>query len=189
MSIPVESAIASLQKATIDWRRYLDHHKPTGINGSEGFMEANVRFGFIGVLLLRVLKYHTFLSERWPNIIGQDCTHILQHDLIIDTESFYWQCGRFRKLAKELDGLAGFEAPGVRDVRNHLIEHPEGKSSRLLIATFSWDADSGPKIKAVGRPHDASQHFLDAGLFLNASRFYEELSDRIAKALPPNPAA
>jgi len=55
-------------------------------------------------------------------------------------ECFYYSAFRTQHLIAFLPHLKGFEVIGVRDVRNHLIEHPEGKDSAGINRGFS----SGP---------------------------------------------
>jgi hypothetical protein len=50
-------------------------------------------------------------------------------------------------LEKHLPFAKGFKAPGVRDARNKLIEHPE-KDDGIVPRTVLVDVE-GPKIKAV----------------------------------------
>jgi hypothetical protein len=93
-------------------------------------------------------------------------------------ESFYYFAGRARALARSkeepLPGLRSFEAEGVRNVRNHLIEHPEGASSRVFIA--SWGTGSGGPVMKAARYEGQEDVFPDAGFFANAVEFRERLN-------------
>src|SRR2546422_4107921 len=60
-----------------------------------------------------------------------------EREMKLMTEAFYYFAGRVRSILRHksvpLPGLEGFESEGVRNVRNKLIEHPEGAESRVLI--------------------------------------------------------
>ena len=89
------------------------------------------------------------------------------------TEAFYWFAARVRSVIRSLPRLESFEAEGVRNVRNHLLEHPEGKSSGVLINSFGYGLKQGPVIKALRYDHQRTV-WPDAGLFVNASEFSEK---------------
>jgi hypothetical protein len=90
------------------------------------------------------------------------------------TESYYYFAFRLRQLlrnsAHPFVGLALFESVGVRNVRNHLIEHPEGKSSKIFNRTFSWTKESGMHLKTGRQPWESSE-FIDAGFAANSGEF------------------
>ena len=62
------------------------------------------------------------------------------NELELQTECFYWIAGRARTIIKLMPGLETFEAVGVRNVRNKLIEHPEKGDSGVTIGSFAWGA-------------------------------------------------
>ncbi len=101
------------------------------------------------------------------------------------TESYYYFAFRLRQIlrnsAHPFVGLASFESVGVRDVRNHLIEHPEGKSSRIFNRTFSWAQESGMHLK-TGRQAWESSEFIDAGFVANSDEFNISLSASLDRA-------
>ena len=88
------------------------------------------------------------------------------------TEAFYYIAARTRSVLRsgELPGLKSFECPGVRNVRNKLLEHPEGADSRVFTAGFGFGGDTGPHVKAVRRTGQ-EDIFPDAGLYKNAQEF------------------
>jgi hypothetical protein len=176
--------LESAEAAQAAWMSYYDFHKPSGVNGTEAFAEASTRLRLMGICLDRVLEIHERFKVQWdPNKdFGLENTNLLFGPLWLDTESFYWQCGRFRNLARMLPGLKSFEAPGIRDVRNHLIEHPESKASGVTINSFGWHPERGPTIKSC-RTVETVGVFPDAGLLANAKNFYEELSRKLTVAL------
>ena len=105
------------------------------------------------------------------------------------TEAFYYFAGRIRSLLRHksepIPGLRSFECEGVRNVRNHLIEHPEGGNSLVLIRSFAWVGDNGPVVKAVRYSHQ-EKVFPDAGLYRNAEVFKANL-ERLLRQDPTNP--
>jgi hypothetical protein len=102
------------------------------------------------------------------------------------TESFYYFAFRVRQILRnkvhQFPLLGSFEAAGVRDVRNQLIEHPEGKDSRVFNRTFAWSLESGMHLKS-GRQVWESKEFADNGLDANAGEFNENLRVALSRAI------
>ncbi len=107
----------------------------------------------------------------------------LHEPLEVLTEAFYWLAARTRSVVRQLPGLEKFEAEGVRNVRNHLLEHPEGKSSRVLVTSFASGGPQGPVVKGVRYDHHANV-WPDKGLFVNAAEFAANLKARAEAAVP-----
>lgn len=101
------------------------------------------------------------------------------------TESFYYFAFRIRQIVRNdlhrFPGLRGFDCVGVRDVRNHLIEHPEGANSRVFNRTWAWSLESGMQLKPARHQWEKSV-FHDKGFRLNASEFAEQLSKSLKRA-------
>jgi len=101
------------------------------------------------------------------------------------TEAYYYFAFRLRQLLRNsthpFAGLESFECVGVRNVRNHLIEHPEGAASRIFNRTFSWSKDSGMHLK-TGRQAWESNEFLDSGFVANSEEFNQSLSTMLDRA-------
>lgn len=95
-------------------------------------------------------------------------------DLELFCESFYWIAGRARVGIRQLPGLQSFEAKGIRNVRNKLLEYPEGSDSGVLFGGFSIGGSQGPVVKAV-RLETQKDLWVDAGLYVNVSEFFENL--------------
>jgi hypothetical protein len=106
------------------------------------------------------------------------------------TESFYYFAFRIRQILRNdvhrFLELQSFDASGVRDVRNHLIEHPEGKSSRVFNQTFSWSPNCGMQLKS-GRHEWEISGFVDTGFVANASQFSANLESALKSAIPRLP--
>lgn len=106
----------------------------------------------------------------------------------IFVESFYFVAFRVREtLIRRHSGaylfpdLKGFEATGVRDVRNHLLEHPE-KHGGVLPQCFGLGGHEGPKLKSALRDGDTPDSF-DGGLWKNADEFSRNLEELLREAL------
>lgn len=105
------------------------------------------------------------------------------------TEAFYYFAFRAMKMLQllpnlpDLPALKGFDAVGVRVVRNQLIEHPDFPSRG-----FQMGAERGPVLglRFDSDPKDPQ----DAGLYANAVEFREKLLPRLLPylALDPGPA-
>lgn len=95
------------------------------------------------------------------------------------TEAFYYFAFRLRRIIRGLPGLNGFECKGVRDVRNKLIEHPEGRDSEVYILSFGHGGEQGPVIKAIRYDHQ-TEVFKDSGLFTNATELKKNLEQRLS---------
>lgn len=101
------------------------------------------------------------------------------------TESYYYFAFRLRQLVRNdihpFRGLSKFDCIGVRDVRNHLIEHPEGASSRIFNRTFSWTKETGMQLK-TGRHPEEKKTFSDPGFIFNSNEFNQNLSLALDRA-------
>jgi hypothetical protein len=101
------------------------------------------------------------------------------------TESYYYFAFRLRQILRNrthpFKGLNTFECIGVRDVRNHLIEHPEGANSMIFNRTFSWTKESGMQLK-TGRQVWEGDAFSDAGFIANSNEFNKILMLKLESA-------
>lgn len=102
-------------------------------------------------------------------------------------ETFYYLAFRFRQILTTKNSatrkytfpnLKSFEATGVRDVRNHLLEHPERRTSQVFSRDHSLGGLDGPKLKidTSGTDH------VDRGLFVNAAEFKQSLENLLIEA-------
>lgn len=101
------------------------------------------------------------------------------------TESFYYLAGRVRTAitkSKPFPSLESFECEGVRNVRNKLLEHVEGKDSKVLFPSFGVGGEQGPTLKPY-RPNGQENIFPDKGLEANATEFKNNLEKLLDQAI------
>ena len=102
------------------------------------------------------------------------------------TETFYYLAGRTRTVLRNkqfpFPGINTFDCEGVRNVRNKLLEHAEGKDSQVVIQSIAWGREQGPVLKAV-RPSAQKHVFPDKGLYVNEEEFCINLEYLLQNAL------
>jgi hypothetical protein len=91
-------------------------------------------------------------------------------------EAFYYFAFRLRTLMRNAPGWENFESRGVRDVRNHLLEHP-----KVILSSFSIGGPNGPVLRAA-RYVGEETPWEDRGLFVNARELIEALRTAMRKA-------
>ena len=86
------------------------------------------------------------------------------------TEAFYYFAFRARQLIvkEKFPGLKTFKCDGVRDARNHLLEH-----SKIALQSFG-SGHGGPTLKPARYERQTIKHH-DQGLFVNAEEFRRNL--------------
>ena len=107
-------------------------------------------------------------------------------------EAFYFFAGRIRDVLRKsgFPGLRRFEAVGVRNVRNLLLQHPgPGHLGMALLVT-----SVGPSLKTMtatvgGDPPDfrPTNEHLDQGLWVNVAEFHDELNRRLDRDAEDHP--
>jgi hypothetical protein len=167
---------------------------PKSLNGPrrELAVELSERLEQLSFILPRVreleseipaLQHEPVAGELYVESADERRAHV---ELRVLTESFYYFAARVRSIARNTDhplpGLGSFECRGVRDVRNQLLEHPEGGASGILMVSFGRGGSQGPVIKPL-RPVGREHVFPDGGLFANASEFSNALNALLQKAL------
>jgi hypothetical protein len=120
---------------------------------------------------------------RWTNE-DRELFITSMFEMSLFTESFYYFAFRLRTIIRHLPGLESFEAKGVRDVRNKLIEHPDkDRDSQIFIRSFATgNQERGPVIKAL-RYGEQPNNFPDNGLYINAVEFETNLQKVLATYL------
>jgi hypothetical protein len=104
----------------------------------------------------------------------------LMFELKLSTEAFYYFAARFIRILNCFPQLKNFDAPGVRNVRNHLLEHSD---SARDITQQDWGySNTGPALKSTGsRPKGKENVPKDPGLFINADELRNRLKRRLAE--------
>jgi hypothetical protein len=102
-------------------------------------------------------------------------------ELKLYIEAFYYFAWRLRRILRCLPSLRGFESPGLRDVRNHLVEHPEGAGGFTQQA-WSWGGEEGPRLKPF-RDARRGGECVDRGFYVNAYELRDILERRLQSAL------
>jgi hypothetical protein len=120
-------------------------------------------------------------------------THIqASFEMKLLTEAFYFFASRVRTILKHksqpVPGLEGFECEGVRNVRNKLLEHPEGADSQIFTQSWASGGAQGPVHKAL-RYAGQETIFPDPGLYANAEEFSRNLDDILKRAFAAQDAA
>jgi hypothetical protein len=105
------------------------------------------------------------------------------------TEAFYYFAARAVSIMKKAPSgvpatpmIKRFSPAGVRDVRNHLLEHPEGSESGVFSRSWQAEGAGGVTLK-VARAMGKESVFPDAGLYANAREFITHLSRRLDAAI------
>jgi hypothetical protein len=109
-------------------------------------------------------------SEGTTNDIYQNVENKKKEDKLERlAKEFYQTAFRIIKITEKLPGLKAFKSNGVRDVRNHLVEHPEGNASGITYNSFSYSKNEGPYIKGVRRNKELGH--MDKGFKINNLEF------------------
>jgi hypothetical protein len=90
------------------------------------------------------------------------------------------------KILKRFPHLKNFDPPGVRNVRNHLIEHPDKASSGITQQNWSFGGEAGPAFKNTRRPNQETVP-IDRGLFINAAELRDKLERKLIVAIESIP--
>lgn len=111
-------------------------------------------------------------------------------DIAVWAESFYYFAWRLLKALKAF-GFA-IQAPGVRFVRNQLIEHPENHPDRVHPQSMVVTSD-GPVLRHAGAVvvrsatgESVADEAMDRGLFINAEELSSALEAALREALESN---
>ena len=135
-------------------------------------IEARKRLKQLDWLLLQVQLREVEHAQAMPTDTRRGTELVEEIELL--TEAFYYLAFRARSVLQALPGLDSFDPVGIRIVRNKLIEHPEGKDSRVLDQSFVFGADRGPVLRGMRFEHE-SPVWPDPGLYRNAEEFREKL--------------
>lgn len=109
------------------------------------------------------------------------------------TETFYFVAWRIREILNAsgpnaFSDLGKISARGIRDVRNHLLQHPDRARPSQKYEQSLMFTDDGPVLKSTafmikkGRV-SADPDSLDRGLFWNARQLRDELHLKLTRIL------
>lgn len=137
-----------------------------------------------------LLKSTHLLCERYWNLENgrPETWPAIQHvAFVIDVyaTSFYYLGHRAQSILRgssvKLPHLSGYEmAAGVRDVRNHIIEHPKSKNV-VSVSGTSIHSEWGPKV----RPNRDGTPLDDSGkgwMFVDAAELIQQIQDAVQSA-------
>ena len=190
------------------YKATMDREKPEGYNSSLA-IEVSRRLKQLSFLCNKIRLYEKRFDKIVPKAFGISSDNIvnarmaeppitsafsrkyfdvytnLLFEMEFFVESFYfiaWRmCSIFKhKRTDTLPHLNTFEAKGVRDVRNKLIQHPEG--SQIFTQSFMCGGDQGPVLKNA-RPTGDLHEISDKGLWLNAKEFRDKLEKLLRQAV------
>lgn len=103
-------------------------------------------------------------------------------------EAFYYFAARFITILKRYPAFKSLDVPGIRNVRNHLIEHSDKPSSGITQQNWSHGSGIGPMFK-TSRRKGQKPIPQDNGLFANAKELREKIEGKlrpILESLPPD---
>jgi len=110
----------------------------------------------------------------------------LMFQIEMDTECFYYLAWRMMRALKResFPGLGSLNCPGVRNVRNKLLEHPENRDSKVFVQSFGIGGEAGPTLK-IERNNGQEAIFPDAGLWANARELRDVFERSLDRVLGP----
>ena len=190
------------------YRKRMNRKRPKRYNAHLGH-EVHRRLKQLSFLCKNIRSYETRIDKIIPRALGISSADMMKakitgvaplaahspkdiavfgtllFELELFVESFYLLAWRIRSILRHkkkyiLPHLNTFEARGIRDVRNSLIEHPE--DSQIFMQSFSCGGDRGPVLKN-GRPAGDPWKIYDKGLWVNAKEFRDNLEKLLRKAL------
>jgi hypothetical protein len=150
--------------------------------------EADVRLNQLRYLLrrFRAVDRRAEVSYRalWPKGVKDRAGHARRatgvHELgdqvELYGEAFYFFAWRLKGALSQVPGFSTFDPVGVRDVRNHLIEHAEGRKRGVMARSFMFNCPQGFVLK----PHGGGPgRVVDKGLYPNAEELLTDLLTRL----------
>jgi hypothetical protein len=156
-------------------------------------MEAEERLGQLDFLIDRI----TELQKRATDLQGRlreanqrnfdnNIADKARFELKLSAEAFYYFAARLMKILQRFPHLKNFDPPGVRNVRNHLIEHSDKACSGVTQQNWSFGGEAGPAFKNIRRPNQERVP-IDRGLFINAAEFRDNLQRKLMVAIESIP--
>jgi hypothetical protein len=157
------------------FQRYFDSR------GAEFKREQNAYHNEIGTKLGQITYALQAVHASLVAHEGDRLNHKLMERVAFYTEAFYLFAFRAKTAIARVPGLSDIKCDGVRNVRNHLIEHPEGGSSGIIFGGFTITSWTGPVVKGI-RYAEQSDRWRDHGLYANAKEYFDNLLSMMARA-------
>jgi len=126
---------------------------------------------------------YTDAEDRFTSMLKEGTFQIRLY-----AEAFYYFAARFITILKRYPAFKSLEVPGIRNVRNHLIEHSDKPASGITQQNWSHGSGVGPMFK-TSRRKDQKPIPMDQGLFANATELRERIERKlkpILESLPPD---
>jgi hypothetical protein len=160
-------------------------HRLKGERFASEIIEATIRLEQAEFFLRRFREAEIkFSDEGWTRTSAS----VAADPLRAFGEAFYYFAVRAVKALREVQDLdLSVDPVGIRNVRNHMVEHPE-KPHGFRVTWWETDCAHGLVLapgNAVGQ-----QGWTDRGLYPNAQEFIEKLLPKLdATSIPPSAPA
>jgi len=162
------------------FERYIRARKSNDIEvrQHDAAVEVRTRFEQLDYLLRRVADLEE-LKFPWTGT-DQDIPMMVR----LYTECFYYTSARLLAVLRKSPVIAlEIDCRPITDIRNLLIEHPEGPDGQPIIS-WSWDHEDGRGPVLEGRYADGLLRVVvDQGLRRNAETLYRTLVTRFREGL------
>jgi hypothetical protein len=99
---------------------------------------------------------------------------------------YYQTAHMLLKRLRKLPALKTVECTPISVVRNLLMEHPEGRNSKVIFDTFGYSDINGPTVKALRRAGQSDQ-YPDRGFRVNNNELVAAIVAILAKVRPEAP--
>jgi hypothetical protein len=108
----------------------------------------------------------------------------LLRETVIYTECIYYFAFSFKKKCDDIPGLKQFSPKGIRDVRNHIMEHPKEKFSNAFAITDSIQLRTGKYTFSESEDKWIHEDIsIDPGLNRNMEEFNHKLNNLLTLRL------
>ena len=125
---------------------------------------------------------YTDAEERFTPFLREATFQIRLH-----AEAFYYFAARLVTILRRYPALKRLDVPGIRNVRNHLIEHSEKPASGITQQNWGHGSSIGPTFKTSRRKGQMPIP-MDKGLVANATELRDQIEGKlkpILESLPP----
>lgn len=102
-------------------------------------------------------------------------------------EAFYYFAARLITILRQYPAFKNLDVPGIRNVRNHLIEHSERPASGITQQNWSHGSGVGPMFK-ISRRKGQKPIPMDKGLVANATALRDKIERKLVPILAILPA-